>query len=476
MTASTVPTTTPDDVDRLVEAAGSATTWASGQPPAVLADVLDAIATAIEEVGTDVVASADEETALGSTRLSGELDRTTGQLRFLGEHVRAGHHLDAVVDTGNDLRRVRLPVGPVAVFAASNFPLAFSVAGGDTAAALASGCPALVKAHPLHPRTSDLVARAVARGIAAADAPAGLFGLVHGFEAGRQLVLHPAIRSVAFTGSPAGGRAIADLARSREVPVPVHAEMGAINPVVVTPTAMHEHPDEVLDGWVGSFTLGVGQFCTNPGVVFVPAESLDVVREGLHTRLDGAPVEPMLGRDIRDGWRERTESWAEHPRVEVVRSPDAGDGATAGPAVLATDAGTWAATPVLHEECFGPTTLAVAYTNRDELLDALRALPGSLVGAVHAGRDEDLAADVHRLLRDRVGRLVHGGWPTGVAVAHGMHHGGPWPASTDGRHTSVGSAAVDRFLRPVAHQGVPEELLPPPLQDANPWGVPQRRV
>lgn len=476
--ARTEPTT-PAQVDDAATAARTAARWTAGRRPDELATMLGAVADAIEGVGEAVVSTADAETALGTGRLEGELARTTGQLRFLGDVVRTGPHLDVVLDPDHDLRRMRVPIGPVAVFAASNFPLAFSVAGGDTASALAAGNPVVVKAHPLHPATSDLVASAIRDGLTRAGAPAGTFALVHGLEAGSRLVQHPAIRAVAFTGSLAGGRAVEAIARDRDDPVPVHAEMGSINPVVVTPDAMAARRDEILDGFVGSATLGAGQFCTKPGVLFVPEADRRPVLDGLRERLaDHDPV-PLLGSGIRDAWRRRTSDWQALDGVEVVHTgaTPGGLGFDATATVLATDVATWVAHDDLREECFGPTSIVVTCADADDLHRALERLPGSLTGTVHAGGvDDELAPSVHRLLRDRVGRIVHDGWPTGVAVTHGMHHGGPFPASTDPRHTSVGSAAVDRFLRPVAHQGVPDHLLPAALRDDNPWGIPQRRV
>jgi NADP-dependent aldehyde dehydrogenase len=472
-----VPVTPVERVDLLARAAAEAAGWAADQPPHVHAALLESIAEAIEAAGDDIVANADLETALGTTRLEGELARTTGQLRFLAAHVRTGQHLDVVLDAEHDLRRFRVPVGPVAVFAASNFPLAFSVAGGDTASALAGGNPVVVKAHPLHPGTSELVADAVREGVAASDAPAGAFGVVHGLEAGGQLVRHPAIRAVAFTGSLAGGRAVEALTRDRDVPIPVHAEMGSVNPVVVTPRALAARRETILDGYIASATLGAGQFCTKPGLLFVPADHAGPVRTGVRQRLaDHDPV-PLLGTGIREAWRHRTDDWQRLDGVEVVHAGASEGPFDGAPTVLATDVDAWLDHEELREECFGPTSVVVAYASADDLERALAAVPGSLTGSVHAGgADDAIAPRAHRALRSRVGRLVHDGWPTGVAVAHGMHHGGPYPASTDGRHTSVGSAAVDRFLRPVAHQGVPAHLLPAPLRDDNPWGVVQRRV
>lgn len=478
-TIARVEPTTPAEVDDAAAAARAAARWTVGRGPDELATMLEAVADAIEGIGAEVVSTADAETALGTGRLEGELARTTGQLRFLGDVVRTGEHLDVVLDPDHDLRRMRVPIGPVAVFGASNFPLAFSVAGGDTASALAAGNPVVVKAHPLHPATSDLVASAVRDGLTHAGAPAGTFALVHGLEAGSRLVRHPAIRAVAFTGSLAGGRAVEAIARDRDDPIPVHAEMGSINPVVVTPDAMAERRGEILDGFVGSATQGAGQFCTKPGLLFVPEEHRGPVLEGLRDRLADQDPVPLLGSGIREAWQRRTSDWRALDGIEVVHTgaTPGGRGFDATATVLAADVATWLTHDDLREECFGPTSVVVTYADADDLSPALEHLPGSLTGTVHAGGiDDELAPSVHRLLRERVGRIVHDGWPTGVAVAHGMHHGGPYPASTDARHSSVGSAAVDRFLRPVAHQGVPNHLLPAPLRDDNPWGIVQRRV
>ncbi|GAA4428401.1 aldehyde dehydrogenase (NADP(+)) [Actinokineospora soli] len=371
--------------------------------------------------------------------------------------VRGGAHVDAILSPGPpDVRRMLQPIGPVAVFSASNFPFAFSVAGGDTASALAAGCGVVVKAHEAHPRTSE----AVAALLASVGAPVAL---VHGFEAGRALVEHPLIRAVGFTGSLRGGRALFDLAAGRADPIPFYGELGSVNPVVVLPGAAAERPAEIADGYAASLTLGTGQFCTNPGLLFVPEDSalLDEISRAVATTSGG----PMLSAKIRDAYlgadsplpvlAEGTAAagaWSVRPRVSTVAAKDF--------------------TPDLAEETFGPAGLVVTYRDTDELVAVLSAVPGSLTGSVHAAPANPAAA-VADVLRTRVGRLVFNGWPTGVAVNWAMHHGGPWPATTAPAHTSVGATAIRRWLVPVAYQDWPDALLPPELQDANPLDIPR---
>lgn len=467
---------TAAEVDAACAAAVDAVAWHEAATPDDRDRLLCAVADALDADADRIVATADRETALGTDRLEGELARTTGQLRFMGEVARDAHHLDAVIDPDQDIRRINVPLGPVAVFAASNFPLAFSVAGGDTASALAAGCPVVVKAHPSHPQTSEVTARHVAAGIEAAGAPPGTFSLIHGFEAGRRLVTDPRIRAVGFTGSFRGGSALVELARTRDDPIPVYAEMGSVNPVVLTAAALSERRDGILDGYVGSLRLGVGQFCTNPGLVFVPAQEYEEVRAGVVERVAEDEPGSMLNAGIRRTWLETTRRWADRDDVEVVvdgthRADDLAGCAT----VLATTASDWRGAPELHEECFGPTSILIRYEDDVDLLDALAGLPGSLTGSVHASADEhERTRRILDTLRPTVGRLISDGWPTGVAVDWAMHHGGPHPATSDPRHTSVGAGAIRRFLRPVCYQGVADPLLPPGLRDDNPWGIPRR--
>lgn len=471
---------TADDVAAACAAAAHAAPHLATRDPSAQATLLEAVADRLDEAGDEIVALADAETALGrEPRLVGELARTTGQLRFLAGVVRDGAYLEGIIDRDTDVRRMLAPLGPVAVFGASNFPLAFSVAGGDTAAALATGCPVIVKAHPSHPHTCELVGRQVTAALADAGAPAGTFSLLHGLEAGRRLVLDPRTRAVAFTGSFAAGSALTELAASRDVPIPVYAEMGSLNPVLVTERAAGERPDEIAAGFAGSMTAGTGQFCTKPGVVFVPdtpAGSALVQAVSQAVRSTGPGV--LLNAGIRDAWAQRVREWTHLEPVRVLVPPGDGDDAGAAgvrPALVETAAADFTATPLLREECFGPAAVLVRYRDREDLAQALAQLPGSLTATVHATAHE--AHDLRPLLdtlATLAGRVVWNGWPTGVAVNWAMHHGGPYPATTDPLHTSVGATSLRRFLRPVAYQGVPDEVLPPALRDANPLELARR--
>jgi NADP-dependent aldehyde dehydrogenase len=482
-----VPHTDPGALDRTCRAAAGAAPVLAAQPLAERAALLRAVADGLGAHEDEIVALADTETALGEVRLRGELTRTRVQLEMFADAVREGSFLEAVIDLPDpearpaprpDLRRMLLPIGPVAVFAASNFPLAFSVAGGDTASALAAGCPVVVKAHPGHPGLSARCGRVVGDALAGAGAPAGSFAVVYGTDTGRDLVRHPAIRAAGFTGSLAGGRALLDLASSRPDPIPFYGELGSLNPVVVTPGALAAHPDEIVAGFVSSYTLGSGQFCTKPGLLFLPAGH--GLAERLRAAVAAAPVGPLLNARIRAGYEQTARALAAVPGVRPVLDPAGaagGDGYAVAAALLAVDAPTLAARrDELLQECFGPAALLVEYAGADQLLAALDAIPGSLTGTLHADVDAEpeLVAAVADRLTARAGRLIVGGWPTGVAVSWAMHHGGPWPATTNPLHTSVGVTAVRRFLRPVVYQNAPGSLLPPPLRDANPWGVPRR--
>jgi NADP-dependent aldehyde dehydrogenase len=471
---------TADDVAEACAAAAAAAPRLAALDPFARADLLDALADRIDNAGDQIVAQADAETALGrEPRLVGELARTTNQIRFLANVVRDGAYLEAIIDRETDVRRMLVPLGPVAVFGASNFPLAFSVAGGDTAAALAAGCPVVVKAHPSHPHTCELVGRQVAAALTDVGAPGGGFSLIHGFEAGRRLVLDARMRAVAFTGSLAGGTALAALAASREVPIPVYAEMGSLNPVVVTTRAAEERADEVAAGFVASMTLGNGQFCTKPGLVFVPdspagSALVEAISQGVQEVAPGV----LLNAGIRAAWAGRVGEWANLAEVRVRVLPRDTDAVAVRPALLETSAADLAATPLLREECFGPAAILVRYRDSEDLAGALAALPGSLTATVHGAADDVDDVDDVRPLLDALaglaGRVIWNGWPTGVAVSWAMHHGGPYPATTNPLHTSVGATSLRRFLRPVAYQGVPDEILPPALRDANPLGLPRR--
>lgn len=448
------------------------------------AAALHAVADTLDASSDELVALAQEESHLPQARLTGEVKRTTGQIRMFAGGLLEDSLLDVVIDTADpdavpvprpDLRRTQLPVGPVLVFAASNFPFAFSVAGGDTASALAAGCPVVVKAHPGHPRTSVRTAELVSAALTGAGLPEGSFALITGQDAGVQALRDPRIQAGGFTGSLVGGRALLDIANGREQPVPFFAEMGSLNPVFVTPGAVRARGEAVADGFLASFTMGVGQFCTKPGLLFVPRGSGLVDR--LVEQVGEAPAGPMLMDRIHSGHAQVRDALASRPGVHTLVLGDSDDERqTAAPTLLATDV-----TTLLQDrdglltECFGPTALVVEYDDADQAVEAARAFEGNLTATVHAEADEtDLAARLLRELRDRAGRVLFNGWPTGVAVAWAQHHGGPWPATSNPSHTSVGMTAVHRFQRPVTFQDTPDALLPSELMDANPDGLLRR--
>ncbi|KOG66783.1 aldehyde dehydrogenase [Streptomyces griseoflavus] len=454
-----------------------------------------------------IVEAADAETALGPARLTGELARTTYQLRVFADLVEEGAFLDVRIDHADpaltpprpDLRRYKIPLGVVAVYAASNFPLAFSVPGGDTASALAAGCPVVVKAHPDHPATSELCAALLRRAAAEVGVPEGAIGLVHGFEAGIELVRHPLVAAAGFTGSVRGGRALYDAAAARPHPIPFHGELGSLNPVVVTEAAAEERADEIGAGLAGSMTLGTGQFCVKPGLVLAPrgpaGDRLErALADAVSATEAGVLLDHRMRDDFVDGVRERTAL----PGVEAPVTPGAGGEHTVGAGFLAVPADRLAdggAHDLLLEECFGPVTVLARYTDEAELGAVLARLPGNLTATLQLGAGEcggedgapvppgdrtgsagggaGRGARLLAALTPLAGRVVVNGWPTGVAVAPAQHHGGPYPATTS-TSTSVGGTAVERWLRPVAYQDTPPALLPPELREDNPLHLPRR--
>ena len=474
---------TEAEIDRAAQLAAAAFETYRNATPEQRSDVLNAVATGLEAQGEAIVRQADAETALGETRLKGELARTTGQLRMFAALVLEGSWVDARIDHADperqplpkpDVRRMLAPLGPVAVFGASNFPLAFSVAGGDTASALAAGCPVVFKAHPAHPGTSEAVGRVVSEAAQRLGLPDGVFSLLHGraHEVGAALVRHPAVRAVGFTGSLQGGRALFDAAARRATPIPVFAEMGSINPVFVLPGALAERAEAVAAGLAGSVTLGVGQFCTNPGlVVGLAGADLDAFVGDLAGRIAKTAPGVMLYEGVRRAFDEETARWRGASFVEVAGSSTKGDSAGAPSFVFTTSARTFLEQPSLRQEVFGPSTLVVKAADQAEMLAVARALEGQLTATLH-GREDELAdyGDLVSTLQDRVGRLIFNGFPTGVEVGHAMHHGGPYPATTDVRSTSVGTAAIHRFARPICYQDFPQAALPPELQD-NPRSI-----
>ncbi|GAB3567895.1 aldehyde dehydrogenase (NADP(+)) [Amycolatopsis endophytica] len=478
-----IPDTTPAQVRAACSRAAQAAPWLAGLPFAERAELLAALGRALREHQDELCALADAETALGSPRLTGELARTAAQLDLFAEVLRDGAFCEATLDSPDpdavpphtDLRRMLVPLGPVAVFAASNFPFAFSVAGGDTASALAAGCPVVVKAHPGHPGLSVRTAEILTEALAAAGAPDGVLTLVHGEQAGRALVADPAVTAVGFTGSPGGGRALFDVAMSRPDPIPFYGELGSINPVVVTAAAAAARSGEIAEGLAGSAMLGSGQFCTKPGLVFVPSAA--GLPQRVADKVAEATVTPLLTARIATGYREGLDRMLEVPGVRALLDgqASAADGHQVAAQVVTVDAQAFMANAaVLTEECFGPVTVVVSYSAPDELAAALALVPGALTGTLHAEPEDPDAAPAATALAARVGRLIHNGWPTGVAVTWSQHHGGPSPATTAVLHTSVGATAIRRFLRPLTYQDVPGHLLPAALRDGNPLGIPRR--
>jgi alpha-ketoglutaric semialdehyde dehydrogenase len=455
--------------------------------PEQRAAFLEAVADEIEADSAAIVASAVAESNLPEGRITGELGRTTGQLRLFAGVVRQGDHLGVRIDPAlphrsplprPDLRQRMVPLGPVAVFGASNFPLAFSTAGGDTASALAAGCPVVVKGHPAHPRTGYLVAAAVSKAVAAQGLHLGTFSflLAHdaqgGIELGQDLVKDPRIKAVGFTGSRGGGRALVATAAARPEPIPVYAEMSSINPVVVLPGALQAGDvGELATAYVGSLTLGAGQFCTNPGLLFLPAGVAgNAFLAAAGEALAGLTGQRMLTAGIADAYVRGATGLRQAAGVRTVAQ--GADGGARAPAPQLVEA---AALDGVTEEVFGASGVVVRYDDPGALAERLAGLEGQLTVTVHyAPSDAETARRLLPVLEERAGRILFNGWPTGVEVSHAMVHGGPFPATSDGRSTSVGTRAIERFQRPVCYQDVPEELLPEPVRSDNPWGLVRR--
>lgn len=451
------------------------------------AALLRAIADGIEASATALRERAEAETGLPEARLSGELARTTGQLRALAAVAERGDLLDPIVDTAvpeatppkPDQRRMELPIGPVAVFAASNFPFAFSVAGGDTAAALAAGCPVVLKAHPAHPRTSELTAAIVAEALRATGAPEDWFQLLHGStpEVGQALAAAPEIEAIAFTGSLRAGTALARTAALRDRPIPVFAEMGSVNPLLITPGATAARTAEIAAGLATAITGSCGQLCTKPGLVaLVDDRAGRALVDGLVARLEESDAGAMLTPGLRDGFAAAATLALGDERVTARIAPaaDARPGAWQAPLLGEVRASALEPGDALLEELFGPAALVVWCDDEEQLAAFAGTVPGSLTGTVHGDADEPLTARLLRTLSAQVGRVIVGGYPTGVAVGWATVHGGPFPATSAAATTSVGMTAARRFLRPVGFQAVPDALLPPALQDANPLGLLRR--
>ncbi len=485
VTEAEVPQTTPAELETLLASAAEAADVLRETPAVVRAAWIRAVAEVLEQHRDELVELADRETGLGPQRLSGELARTTGQLGLFEQVLADGAFLDVVIDHADpqggaavvpDLRRVLEPLGVVLVFSASNFPFAFSVAGGDTASALAAGCPVLVKAHEGHVCLSVRVGELIRGALVEAGAPAGAFGIVVGFDAGVAALRDRRVAACGFTGSVKGGLALQAIAQDREEPALFFGELGSLNAVVVTPEAAEARGSSIGSGFATSMLLGNGQFCTKPGVLLVPeTHSADLLSSALEA-LEAAPAAPLLTERIRDGYRDGLATLQE-AGAAILRlgGVEPREGAWATPSLFLTDADTFSSGPAeLRDECFGPAALVVTYRDQESLDRAIGQLPGALTGTVHAEPHEQVGARVTRQLSRRVGRVIWNGWPTGVAVSWAMQHGGPFPATTSPQHTSVGASAVHRFLRPVVYQSVPDEVMPPVLRDENAHATPRR--
>lgn len=449
------------------------------------ASFLDKIAEEIENIGDDLVQIATAETGLPAGRIQGERGRTTGQLRLFAQLLRDGSWVNARIETAIpdrqplpkvDLRLMQQPLGPVGVFGASNFPLAFSVAGGDTASALAAGCPVIVKAHSAHPGTSELIGKAIQQAAIKSQMPDGVFSLLHGSgtEIGAALVQHPYIKAIGFTGSYQGGMALFQLAANRPEPIPVYAEMGSTNPVFILPQIMKEKGAAIAQQFAASVTLGVGQFCTNPGMIIAnKTEGYAPFLTDLETQFKNVSGGVMLTNGIQKAYNQGISKHLENDSVTLIAKGNEVTGFTAvQPILFKTDAQAIAEDHTLSEEIFGPTSVLVEADSKEEMLRIAENLEGHLTATIH-GTPEELAeyTDLIDVLEQKVGRLLINGFPTGVEVCHSMMHGGPFPASTDSRSTSVGTNAIYRFTRPVSYQNFPENLLPDELKDANPLHI-----
>ena len=444
---------------------------------------LDTIADEIDLIVDDLVVRIGQETGLPEARVRGESARTSGQLRLFANVLRRGDYLQARVDTAlpdrqpmprPDIRQYNQALGPVAVFGASNFPMAFSVAGGDTASALAAGCPVVVRAHSGHPGTAELVGKAIVRAVKKCDLPAGVFALVQGkgHHIGGSLVKHPAIKAVGFTGSLGGGRALCDIAASRPEPIPVYAEMGSINPMFLLPEALETDAEALAEGFVASLTLGTGQFCTNPGLLIAPkGPGLDRFRARVAELISAAPAGVMLNAGTLSSYNRQQEKYRQHAAL-------IGEGAKqdnrASASLFGTHLSVWQSNDTLHEEAFGPCSLLVEVDSKEQLVTAARKLEGQLTATIWSAEGElesykPLLAELSR----KAGRVLINGFPTGVEVCDAMTHGGPYPACSIAGSTSVGTRAIERFLRPVSFQNMPDACLPDALKNANPLGIPR---
>lgn len=483
-TGPTFDEATPAEIAAAAERAAAAFQKWRRVPARDRAKALRAAGDALASAKAEIVAITDLEAALGEPRIAGELGRTVGQLHAFADLLVDGSYVEAIINNADptatppkpELRRMLQPLGPVAVFTPSNFPLAYGVAGGDTASALAAGCSVIVKGHASQPGTSALCAKIVRGALAMTPAGADVLQLIQGRtpDTARAVVNAPEIQAVGFTGSVAAGRALFDVASARPEPIPFYGELGSLNPLFIGPAAVAARADEIATGLVGSITTGAGQFCTKPGLIFVPDDDGgQAFAELLATKLNTAPAGVLLNQNIANLLRERTAATSEATGVtEATHTVMPGDpGFHVTPRLFVTDAATFEATPALREEHFGPAAIVIK-TPAAEMARVAATLGGHLTGSIHAdAADAAWARPLAEVVADHVGRVIWNGYPTGVAVVPAMQHGGPYPSSTSSLHSAVGITAIRRFLRPVAYQGMPDAMLPPELQTSNPLHI-----
>ncbi|MCO8098402.1 aldehyde dehydrogenase (NADP(+)), partial [Acinetobacter lwoffii] len=473
---------TEQEVNQAVEAAHTAFKTYRHTSPEQRALFLESIADELDALGEDFLNTISQETALPIARLQGERGRTSGQMRLFAKVLRRGDFLGARIDTAlperqplprPDLRQIKIGVGPVAVFGASNFPLAFSTAGGDTASALAAGCSVVVKAHSGHMATADYVAQAIERAVEKTGMPKGVFNMIYGNAVGALLVKHPLIQAVGFTGSLKGGRALCDMAAARPQPIPVFAEMSSINPMLMLPEALKNRGDQIAQELADSVVLGCGQFCTNPGLILgIKSPEYTRLIEQLSEIMANKPAQTMLNAGTLNSYVSGLSHLSEHSGIQHLAGQEK-QGEQALPQLFKAEVELLlAGDQLLQEEIFGPTTIVIEVEDKAQLLQALSSMNGQLTASLIAD-ESDLVefADVVPVLEEKAGRLLLNGYPTGVEVCDAMVHGGPYPATSDARGTSVGTLAIDRYLRPVCYQNYPQSLLPEALRDENPLNL-----
>jgi NADP-dependent aldehyde dehydrogenase len=478
----TVTDTSPAQLSAVLERATAAAPVLAATLPEERAAWINAAADALDAAADELVPLAQQESGLPEARLRGEVARSSGQLRLFADALVDGALLELIIDTADpkaspvprpDLRRMLVPLGPVLVFAASNFPFAFSVCGGDTASALAAGCPVVVKSHPGHPRLSDAVAEVMVGALQDAGAPEGTLAVVHGQQVGIDALRDQRIKASGFTGSVAGGLALHEIAVTRPEPIPFYGELGSLNPTFVLPGAVQERGSDIATGFVGSFTLGVGQFCTKPGLLFLPAGH--GLEEQLVAAAEGVAGAPMLNERIHQGYAQGLQALRQVPGLTALVTGEEADGQASASLLRTTVPQLLEDADRILEECFGPVSVIVEYADTEELYAAAATFGGNLTATIQGSeQDHADAAKLLPLLQDRAGRVIWNGWPTGVAVAWAMQHGGPFPATVGSVHTSVGTTAARRFQRPVCFQDTPSELLPEVLRDKNAFALSRR--